>query len=199
MIKKRKNSTKYVLRRSSCEEPIRNPRLKQRKNPRISRYKENLKNSAKKFQKYEDFAESYWKGASRGTYWIPADDDKPIDLEKYLKDKKGSIIAYTSPIHILDSEFAAEVNTALLDPDEDFKKNVKDPVNSIKITAPDMLIINYVYPIKKAIDVWRYNSRYLPSSGYDLNVFWKWSESEPATKPRAIEHRKRKKKIDKAS
>lgn len=164
-------------------------------NPRISRYKENLKNSAKKFNRYEEFAESYWKGASRGTYWIPAEDEKPIDLEKYLE-KYKSIIAYTSPVHIHDSEFAAEVNTALLDPDEDFRKNTKDPVNSIKIMAPEMLIVNYVYPIKKAVEVWRYNSRYLPSSGYDLNVFWKWSESEPATKPRPIERRKRKKKND---
>lgn len=164
------------------------------KNPRMSRYKENLKNSAKKFDSYKDFSESYWKGASRGTYWIPVDNEEPIDLEKYLE-KRGSIIAYISPIHILESEFAAEVNTALLNPDEDFRKNVKDPVNSIKIMAPEMLIVNYIYPIKKAVSVWLYNSRYLPSSGYELFRFWQWSEIEPATIPRPIEHRKRKPKV----
>jgi hypothetical protein len=183
---RRRNAKKYILKRSTCEDPIRNPR--------ISRYKENLKNSAKKFAEYDDFYELYWKGGSRGTYWIPTDDETPLDLEKYLE-KKGSIIAYISPMHISTSEFAAEVNTALLEP-EDFKKNIKDPVNSIKITAPDRIIVNYIYPIKKAREVFKYNSRYLPSSGYELREFWNWAEKEPATKPRPIEHRKRKKKND---
>jgi hypothetical protein len=167
-------------------------RYKQRKNPRISRYKENLKNSAKKYDEFSEFSDLYWKGASRGTYWIPTDSDAPLDLVKYLE-KKGSIIAYISPFQIQDSEYAAEVNAALLDP-EDFRKNIKDPVNSIKIMSPDRLIVNYVYPLRKAIEVFKYNSRYLPSSGYELQQFWKWAENEPATKPKPIERRKRKPK-----
>lgn len=188
--KRRKNSYSY-LRESTCEEPI--------SNPRMSRYRESLKVSSKKFDNYDDFQNSYWKGASRGIYWIGVDqdyeDDESALLEKEFA-KKKELVAYISPLHILDKPFAAEVNTALLDPDDDFKKNVKDPRNSIKITAPNMILVNYVYPIKKAIEVWKYNSRYQPSSGFDLKTFWVWAEKEPVSEVRPIQRRKRKKKVN---
>lgn len=177
--------------------------IKKRKNiiqnPRVSRYREALKVSSKKFKNYDDFQDSYWKGASRGIYWIGVDRDYEDDESNLLEQdfaKKKELIAYISPVHILDKPFAAEINTALLDPDDDFRKNVKDPKNSIKITAPNLILVNYVYPLKKAIEVWRYNTRYQPSSGYDLRTFWFWAEKEPMTEVKPIQRRKRKKKAD---
>lgn len=155
-------------------------------NPRFSRYREALKVAAKKFEDFDEFATAYLKGASRGTYWVG------VPNEFFTKDQlPNSYIAYISPLYIDDYEFAAEINGALLDADDDFKKNLKDPKNSIKITNNKLVFINYVYPIKKAIQVWLYNARYLPNSLYQLKQFWETTRNEEVVEMKPIKHKKK--------
>ncbi len=175
-----------MIRKKQAKKP-------RRRNPRFSRYRESLKAAALKFKEFEDFVESYLNAASRGTYWIGTDDADIIDeksLEKELK-KKGSLIGYISPFYI-DAPFAIEINAARLEP-EDFKKNLKDPKFSIKITRPDLVYVNYIYPREKAQNVFMYNSRYLPSSYKQLKQFWDETQKDPEVTIKPIEHIKRKK------
>lgn len=155
-------------------------------NPRFSRYREALKVAAKKFDDFDEFANAYLKGASRGTYWVG------VTNENFTKeDLPGSYVAYISPIYIDDYEYAVEINAALLDADEDFKRNLKDPKNSVKITNNKLIFVNYVYPIKKAVQVWLYNARYLPNSLYQLKQFWEATRNEEVVEMKAIKHKKR--------
>lgn len=164
-------------------------------NPRFSRYKEALKATTLKFDNIEDFIECYLNAGARGIYWIGTDNPDLIDseqLEKELTKQKGKITAYISPAYIQEP-FAAEINAARLDPERDFKRNLKDPKHSIHITKPQEVYVNYIYPREKAWQVWLYNSRYLPSSYKQLKEHWDWVQANPEVVVKPIHHTKKKK------
>lgn len=182
-----------MLRNKKRTKKVSKQKASLRRNPRFSRYKESLKAAALKFEDFEAFVEAYLNAASRGTYWVGTDDADIIDeagLEKELK-KKGSLIAYINPFYI-DQPFAIEINAARLDP-EDFKKNLKEPKYSIKITRPDLVYVNYIYPREKAQNVWLYNARHLPNSYKQLKEFWEETQKDPEVTIKPIAHIKRKK------
>lgn len=168
-MKTSRGKKKKVRRKNSCN------CLRMRiSNPRTSRFSEALYRTAIKFDNFNDFAEYYWNGLSIGTYWIGTDVSSfnpNSTLEKQYA-RQGRLIAYTSPLY-LDTKYAAEVDTSELDPFSDITENRKENTNSIKILRPDLLYSPYTYLVRKAIEVWKYNVRYLPSSQYDLKEFWK--------------------------
>lgn len=161
-------------------------------NPRTARFREALNRIAQKFDKFIDFSEYYWNGLSRGIYWVGTNSENYSigDLEKQYA-KEGKLIGYIHP-EMIKLPFAAEVDTSHMDPFLDLDENRKDPTNSIKILRPDLIKINYTIPVSKAVNIWQYNSRYLPSSQYELAQFWKAAQAKKsAPKPRM---RRRKKK-----
>lgn len=142
-------------------------------NPRTARFREALITIAQKFKSADDFADYYLNGLSRGIYWIGS--DKPEfaigALEnEYAKEKK--LIAYLHP-SMVKTEYAVEVNTSFMNPYLDLDENPKDSTNSIKILRPELIQVNSVTSVPKATRIWEYNSRYLPSSRYELEQFWK--------------------------
>lgn len=141
-------------------------------NPRTSRFREALTRLAQKFSDFNKFSEYYWNGLSRSTYWIGTNNKNYFiaDLEKQFA-KEGRLIAYIHP-EMLDTQYAAEVDISYTNPIYDVTENPKDPQNSIRINRPDLLKVRYVTPVMKAIRIWEYNSRHMPSSQYELLKFW---------------------------
>lgn len=153
-------------------------KLEKVQNPRTSRYKESLYKIALKFDDFNDFAEFYWNGLALGIYWIGSEDpdfiiNKPLE-KQYAKE--GKLIAYTSPKY-LDTKYAVQIDTSKMDPDQDITENKKDPNNSIKILRPDLIKSYYIYTIPKALEVHKYNIRYLPNTRYDLKEFWDYAKA----------------------
>lgn len=167
-------------------------------NPRTSRYKESLYKLALKFDNFDDFAEFYWNGLGLGIYWIGSEDEdfivnKPLERE-YAKE--GKLVAYTSPKY-LDTKYAVQIDTSKMDPYQDITENKKDPNNSIKISRPDLIKSYYIYTIPKAIEVHKYNIRYLPNTRYDLKEFWDYAharrkEELAGTKKKTVRRKKTK-------
>lgn len=152
-------------------------------NPRTSRYAVALYKIALKFDNFEDFSEYYWSGLALGTYWIPSDDpdfiiNKPLE-KQYAKE--GKLIAYISPKD-LDTKYAIQIDTSKIDPEQDITENKKDPNNSIKIYRPELIKAYYIYTIPKAVEVHKYNTRYLPSTKYELREFWQASKDKEKEK-----------------
>ena len=142
-------------------------------NPRTSRYAESLYKIALKFDDFDDFAEYYWSGLALGIYWIPSEDpdfiiNKPLE-KQYAKE--GKLIAYISPKDF-DTKYAIQIDTSKIDPEQDITENKKDPNNSIKVYRPELIKAYYIYTIPKAVEVHKYNTRYLPSTKYELREFW---------------------------
>ena len=164
-------------------------------NPRTSRFREALTRIAQKFDDFETFADYYWNGLARSTYWIGTNNKNFIitDLEKQFA-KEGRLVAYVHPEMIKD-EFAAEIDISGMNPLYDVTENPKDLHNSIKIVRPDLIKVRYITPVMKAIRIWEYNSRHLPSTKYELLKFWNAAQEKKKTeKPKT---RRRKKIRDK--
>lgn len=145
-------------------------------NPRTSRYKEALFREAVQFKKFSEFSEYYWKGLSIGIYWIGTDSTTystaaPLEQE-YAK--QGRLVAYISPEY-LNTKYAVEIDISALDPFNDITENKTLNTNSIKILRPDLIMVNYIFSMKKAIEVWKYNIRYLPRTEYELKIFWEYA------------------------
>lgn len=142
-------------------------------NPRTSRYKEALYREALFFKKFDEFSAYYWRGLSIGIYWVANENPQystsaPLEQE-YAK--QGRLIAYISP-EFIKTKYAVEIDISSLDPFDDITENKTQNTNSIKILRPDLIWVNYVFPIKKAVEVWKYNTRYLPRTEYELKIFW---------------------------
>lgn len=167
-------------------------------NPRTSRYRESLYKLALKFDDFDDFAEFYWNGLAAGIYWIGSEHsdfvvNKPLEKE-YAR--QGKLIAYTSPKY-LDTKFAVQIDTSKMDPFQDITENKKDPNNSIKILRPDLIKSYYIYTIPKALEVHKYNIRYLPNTRYDLKEFWDYAharniEEQKGTAKKTVRRKKTK-------
>jgi len=158
-------------------------KIKKLSNPRTSRYAVALYNIALKFDDFEDFSEYYWSGLALGIYWIPSDDpdfiiNKPLE-KQYAKE--GKLIAYISPKD-LDTKYAIQIDTSKIDPEQDITENKKDPNNSIKIYRPELIKAYYIYTIPKAVEVHKYNTRYLPSTKYELREFWQAAKEKEKEK-----------------
>lgn len=147
-------------------------------NPRTARFRESLVRIAQKFDDFPTFSEYYWNGLARNTYWIGSDrEDFAIkELEKQYA-KEGRLIAYIHP-EMIKEPYAVEVDLSYMNPLYDVTENPKDPTNSIKIIRPDLIKVRYITPVSKAIKIWEYNSRYLPSSQYELLQFWKAAQTK---------------------
>ncbi len=165
-------------------------------NPRTSRYKVALDKIALKFDNFEDFAEFYWAGLVLGIYWVGSDDpdfiiNKPLE-RSYAKE--GKLIAYISPAY-LDTKYAVQIDTSKLDPFQDITENKKDLNNSIKILRPDLIKAYYIYTTPKAIEVQKYNERYLPQTKYKLKEIWTAAhEKEEAKQKGTVKKTVRRKK-----
>lgn len=152
-------------------------------NPRTSRYAESLYKIALKFDNFDDFAEYYWSGLALGIYWIPSEDpdfiiNKPLE-KQYAKE--GKLVAYISP-EDFDTKYAIQIDISKLDPEQDITENKKDPNNSVKIYRPELIKAYYVYTVPKAIEVQKYNTRYLPSTRFSLQKLWEASKKKEKEK-----------------
>ena len=152
-------------------------------NPRTSRYAESLYKIALKFDNFDDFAEYYWSGLALGIYWIPSEDpdfiiNKPLE-KQYAKE--GKLVAYISP-EDFDTKYAIQIDISKLDPEQDITENKKDPNNSVKIYRPELIKAYYVYTVPKAIEVQKYNTRYLPSTRFSLQKLWEASKNKEKEK-----------------
>lgn len=145
-------------------------------NPRTSRFKEALYREALFFDEFEEFSKFYWKGLSIGIYWIGVDSPAYVATAPLEKEyaKQGRLIAYISPEY-LTTKYAAEIDISALDPFIDITENKTQNTNSIKILRPNMIFVNYVFTVKKATEVWKYNTRYLPRTEYELKIFWQYA------------------------
>lgn len=152
-------------------------------NPRTSRYAESLYKIALKFDNFDDFAEYYWSGLALGIYWIPSEDpdfiiNKPLE-KQYAKE--GKLVAYISP-EDFDTKYAIQIDISKLDPEQDITENKKDPNNSVKIYRPELIKAYYVYTVPKAIEVQKYNTRYLPSTRFSLQKLWEAAKNKEKEK-----------------
>ncbi len=152
-------------------------------NPRTSRYAEALYKVALQFDSFDDFSDYYWNGLALGIYWIPSDDpdfiiNKPLE-KQYAKE--GKLVAYISPKD-LDAKYAIQIDTSKIDPEQDITENKKDPNNSIKIYRPELIKAYYIYSVPKAVEVHKYNTRYLPHTKYELREFWEASKNKEKDK-----------------
>lgn len=152
-------------------------KLKKKSNPRTSRYKESLYDTALQFKNFDDFSEYYWRGYSRGIYWIGTNEKHyniATPLEKqYARERK--LVAYISPEKIKE-KYAVEVDLSAMDPYSDVTENRTLRTNSIKVLRPNLVRILNQYTIPKAIEVYKYNTRYLPSNEFDLFEFWEYAQ-----------------------
>jgi len=146
-----------------------------KQNPRTSRFKEALYRTAIRFEDFSEFSNYYWKGLALGTYWIGTNsedfDFRPLERE-YAKE--GKIIGYVSPEY-LDTEYAIEVDTSRLNPKIDIKENKTESTNSIKLFRPDLITLHNTYDVPKAVEVFKYNTRYFPITESELKKFWEYS------------------------
>lgn len=171
-------------------------------NPRTSRYKEALYREAILFTNFEEFSTYYWKGLSIGIYWVANETPQysstaPLERE-YAK--QGRLIAYISPEYIT-TKYAVEIDISSLDPFVDITENKTQNTNSIKILRPDLIWVNYVFPVKKAVEVWKYNTRYLPRTEYELKIFWlyaheRYKKEEEGTKRKTRRRRRIKSQME---
>lgn len=152
--------------------------IRKRKNPRTSRYKESLYRMALQFEDFEDFSNFYWNGFAQGIYWIGTnkpDYDISSPLEKTYA-REGKVVAYISPERI-KQKYAVEVDLSGIDPYADISENSKSPTDSIKILRTNVARILNEYTVKKAIEVYKYNVRYLPSTKFELKEFWEYAQN----------------------
>jgi len=149
-----------------------------RKNPRTSRFKEALYRMALQFEDFEDFSNFYWNGFAQGIYWIGTN-KKDYDIDSPLERayiREGKVIAYISPDRIKE-KYAVEADLSRIDPYVDISENAKSPTDSVKIQRTNFVRLMNEYPVKKAIEVYKYNVRYLPSTKFALKEFWDYSQA----------------------
>ena len=179
-------------------------------NPRRSRVKDAIAIEARKFLRFEDFEESYWKKCGRGIYWISTFDPEfrigPREVSMALDQK---LIAYCSPFEALKGAnatkpYVAELDLSALDPGEDFLivggRNDEDYTSVIRILRADLVRTHRVIDSEKAQRVHKYQRGLLPVSKEELIDVWTISnsadsiEEERLRKERAEKRRRRKQK-----
>lgn len=171
------------------------------KNPRTSRFKESLYRVVNNYydNEFSLFSDDYWNGYGLGTYWIGTDDEdyfitKPLEREY---SRQGKLIAYISPEY-LNTKYAVEIDASRMSPYEDIKDNKTISTNTIKIFRPDLIHVNGIYSVPKAIEVFKYNVRYLPRTKFELKEFWDYSKERlklenEGKKRKTVRRRKEKK------
>jgi len=168
-------------------------------NPRRSRIKDALANEARKFERFDDFEQSYWNECSRGIYWIATSDPEfrmgPREMALSLD---GKLFAYCSPFEALKGPnatqpFIAEIDLGALDRGVDFEviepKGDDGYTSVIKINRADLVRTVRVIPSEKGPRVHNYARSLLPVSKEELMDVWLISNSPDEIS--AFERRKR--------
>lgn len=159
------------------------------KNPRPSKVKNALAAEAIRYKDFDEFATRYWNSCARGIYWMPADHANFLvaDREKRLI-RDGKFFVYCNPIIAAATDegvrYMAELNVNRLDPSS--LQYVKgEDGTKIKVKGqPDMIIVERVVPVDKALRAFKYQLSLLPSSKDELLAFWdmSWERHEARQK-----------------
>jgi len=170
------------------------------KNPRPSKVKNALAAEAIRYKDFDEFATRYWNSCARGIYWMPVDHANFLigDREKRLI-RDGKFFVFCNPIIAAATDegvrYMAELNVNRLTPGN--LQYVKgEDGTKIKVKGqPDMIIVERVVPVDKALRAFKYQLSLLPSSKDELLAFWDMAwEKHEAMQKKALEKAERAKK-----
>jgi hypothetical protein len=184
------------------------------KNPRPSKVKNALAAEAIRYKDFDEFATRYWNSCARGIYWIPVDHHNYLIGDREKKQiREGKFHVFCNPIVAAAADegvrYMAELNVNRLDPGS--LQYVKgEDGTKIKVKGqPDMIIVQRVVPVDKALRAFKYQLSLLPSSKEELLAFWDMSwekhelkqkkEAEKADRAKRREARKKEREAKKAA
>lgn len=184
------------------------------KNPRPSKVKNALAAEAIRYKDFDDFATRYWNSCARGIYWIPVDvANYMIGNREKQQIRDGKYFVYCNPViaSAVDEgvRYMAELNVNRLDPGNLQYMKGEDGTKIRVKGQGDMIIIQRVVPVDKALRAFKYQLSLLPSSKDELLAFWDMSwekheaqqrkQAEKAERARKREARKKEREAKKAA
>jgi len=162
------------------------------KNPRPSKVKNALAAEAIRYREFDVFATRYWNSCARGIYWIPVDHHNYLIGEREKKQiTAGKFFVYCNPIVAesadKDVRYMAELNVNRLDPGSLHYTKGEDGTKISVKGQPDMIVVQRVIPVDKALRAFKYQLSLLPSSKEELLAFWdmSWEKHEDRQKKAA--------------
>ena len=155
------------------------------KNPRPSKVIDALAVEAIRYRDIDDLATRYWNSCARGIYWIPVDAHNYLIGDREKKQiREGKFVVYCNPVvaSVKDEgvRYMAELNVNRLEPGSvHYVKGEEGTQIKIK-GQPDMIIVQRVIPVDKALRAFKYQLSLLPSSKDELLAFWdmSWEKHE---------------------